>query len=169
MKIGIIGYGGVGKALVRLLHMQKDLLSRENLPITVNYIIDYYGGIYNPVGIDLSALIDFTEKEKDITKFAGGNSNLSVSVMAEDPEIDLAVIMTPTDKETGQPGLGYAKALLDAGKHVVISDKGPVMLSYHNLAKLAREKGVQLGIGCTTGGALPSVNGGVIDLSLIHI
>lgn len=165
MKIGIIGYGGVGKALVRLLHMQKDLLSRENLPITVNYIIDYYGGIYNPVGIDLSALIDFTEKEKDITKFAGGNSNLSVSVMAEDPEIDLAVIMTPTNKETGQPGLGYAQSLLKAGKHVVISDKGPVMLSYHNLAELACEKSVQLGIGCTTGGALPSVNGGVIDMA----
>ena len=165
MKIAIIGYGGVGKALVRLLDMQKELLSKEGLPIQVCYVVDYYGGICCSGGIDLPALIQFTEREKDITKFTGGSTDITVSDVANDSQIDLAVIMTPTNKGTGQPGLGYAESLLESGKHVVISDKGPIMLAYHRLASLAASKGVQLGIGCTTGGALPSVNGGVMDLA----
>lgn len=165
MKIGIIGCGGVGKALIRLLEMQKDVLAKDSLSVQVNYIVDYYGGVACPNGIELPAFIEFIEKEKDITKFDGGSADITATQMIADSELDLAVIMTPTNKETGQPGLGYAESLLKAGKHVVISDKGPIMLAYHDLAKLAAEKGVQLGIGCTTGGALPSVNGGIIDLA----
>ena len=165
MKIGVIGYGGVGKALIRLLEMQKYLLAKENLDITVKYIVEYYGGIAHEEGIDLPALIKFTETEKDITKFAGGSKDIAVDNIVNDPEVDLAVIMTPTNKETGKPGIDYARALLAAGKHVVISDKGPIMLAYKELKELADSKGVQLGIGCTTGGALPSVNGGIMDMA----
>ncbi len=57
------------------------------------------------------------------------------------------------------------RKLLTTGKHVVISDKGPVMLYYDELYRLARDHGVQLCIGCTTGGALPSINGGLMDLA----
>ncbi len=165
MNIGIIGYGGVGKALVRLLNMQKEILDAEGLSIKVSYVVDYYGGIHAAEGIDLAALEAFTEKEKDITKFSGGSAEITVADMVSDPAVDLAVIMTPTNKETGQPGLSYAESLLEAGKHVVISDKGPIMLAYHKLAALAKSCGVQLGIGCTTGGALPSVNAGMIDMA----
>lgn len=165
MKIAVIGYGGVGKALIRLLEMQKNLLNKEQLSIEVNYVVDYYGGIHSSDGIDLPELIDFTEKEKDITKFTGGDVAVCVDNIVNDESIDLAVIMTPTNKETGKPGIDYVRALLGAGKHVVISDKGPIMLAYKELKELADSKGVQLGIGCTTGGALPSVNGGVMDMA----
>lgn len=165
MKIAIIGYGGVGKAFVRLLKMQEALLAREDLHIQVPYIVDYYGGIYEERGIDLSSLAAFTQQEKDITKFTGGSADISVDQVVSDKSVDLAVIMTPTNKETGQPGADYVRKLLSAGKHVVISDKGPIMLYYDQLYNLAAENGVQLGIGCTTGGALPSVNGGLMDLA----
>ena len=166
MNIAIIGYGGVGKALVRLLNMQEEVLAKDHLlHIRVPYIVDYYGGIYQAEGIDLQELAAFTEKEKDITKFTGGSADITVDHIASDKTVDLAVIMTPTNKETGQPGADYVRKLLTAGKHVVISDKGPVMLYYDKLYRLAREHGVQLGIGCTTGGALPSVNGGLMDLA----
>ena len=122
MNIGIIGYGGVGKALVRLLNMQKEILDAEGLSIKVSYVVDYYGGIHAAEGIDLAALEAFTEKEKDITKFSGGSAEITVADMVSD-------------------------------------------LAYHKLAALAKSCGVQLGIGCTTGGALPSVNAGMIDMA----
>ncbi len=165
MKIGLIGYGGVGKAFVRLLEMQKSVLEKEGLHIEVDYIVDCGGGIYQPGGIDLPSLIEFTASQGNLTDFIGGSTSLTVWDMATDSDIDLAVIMTPTNKETGQPGLAYTGALLQEGKHVVISDKGPVMLAYHRLKEMARKSGVQLGIGCTTGGALPSVNGGIMDMA----
>lgn len=165
MNIAIIGYGGVGKALVRLLNMQEEVLSKDHLHIQVPYVVDYYGGIYQEEGIDLQHLAAFTETEKDITRFKGGSADITVDCIVCDETIDLAVIMTPTNKETGQPGADYVRKLLKAGKHVVISDKGPIMLYYDELYHLAQEHGVQLGIGCTTGGALPSVNGGLMDLA----
>lgn len=165
MKIGIIGYGGVGKALIKLLKEKKELLEKENLKIQLNYVIDYYGGIYQKEGINLQDLIGFTKREKDITKFDGGGANINLNTIIENNDIDLAVIMTPTNKETGEPGLSYIKTLLQNKKHVVTSDKGPVLIAYNQLKKIADENKAKLCIGCTTGGALPTVNAGLMDMA----
>lgn len=165
MKIGIIGYGGVGKALIRLLEDKKDLLAKENLEIKVNYILDYYGGIYEKGGINLKELIEFTKKEKDITKYKCGSKEITFDTMIANGDIDLAVIMTPTNKDTGQPGLGYIETLLKNKKHAVTSDKGPVLIAYNELKALADKNGAKLCIGCTTGGALPSINAGLMDMA----
>jgi homoserine dehydrogenase len=79
--------------------------------------------------------------------------------------VDLAVLATPTNKESGEPGYSYIKAALSHGLHVVTADKGPVLLAYHELKELAAANGVKLGIGCTTSGALPAINGGLLDLA----
>ncbi len=165
MRLAVIGFGGVGKALIRLLEDKKETLAGDGLEIRVNYILEYYGGIYNSGGIDLPELIDFMAKEKDITKFPGGGPQVTLETALAAGDVDLAVIMTPTNKETGEPGLSFIRSLLAAGVHTVTSDKGPVLVAYNELAALAREHGVQLGIGCTTGGALPSVNGGMMDMA----
>ena len=78
---------------------------------------------------------------------------------------DLVVLATPTNKESGEPGYSYAKAALSHGLHVVTADKGPLVIAYHELKELAAANGVKLGIGCTTGGALPAINGGLLDLA----
>lgn len=139
MNVAIIGYGGVGKAFVALLEKQTELLEKENLHINIRYIIGRNGDIYN--------------------------NEISVCDAAADPALDLAVILTPTNKDSGQPGLNYARAFLSAGKHVVTADKGLVIHGYHELKQLAKEKGVQFTIGCTTGGALPSINSGIMDMA----
>jgi homoserine dehydrogenase len=166
MRIAIFGYGGVGKALVRLIEEKREELKGEGLKPEVNYVIEYYGGIYAKEGIELAKLIEFTQSgEKDITRYEGGSKEIDVDTVIENGDVDLAVIMTPTNKETGEPGLGFIRKLLGAGINVVTSDKGPVLLAYEELKELAKEKGVQLGIGCTTGGALPTVNGGMMDMA----
>lgn len=166
MKIAVIGYGGVGKALIRLLEEKQKLLAKEGLFLQVNYIIDYNGGIYHKTGIDLKRLIDFTREEKDITKFKeGGSSDITLDTALSNGDMDLAAVITPTNKETGEPGLSMLHKLLSHGIHAVTSDKGPILLAYQELNRIAAEKGVQLGIGCTAGGALPSVNAGIMDLA----
>lgn len=165
MKLAVFGYGGVGKALIRLIESKKEFLQAEGLDLNVNYIVEYYGGISARDGIDLPKLIEFTAVEKDITKFDGGSKDINVDTVVAAGDVDLAVIMTPTNKETGEPGLGFIRKLLAAGINVVTSDKGPVLLAYEELKELALKNGVQLGIGCTTGGALPTINGGMMDMA----
>ena len=80
-------------------------------------------------------------------------------------DVDLAVIATPTDRHSGEPGYTYIKKALQNGIHVVTADKGPILLAYDELHEIAARQNVRLGIGCTTGGALPAINGGLIDLA----
>ena len=48
--------------------------------------------------------------------------------------------------------------------NVVTGNKGPILLYYNELKNLALKNNVELKIGCTTGGALPSVNVGTKDV-----
>lgn len=166
MDIGIIGCGGVGKAFLKLLKEKEQFLKEEKLDIKVKYILEYYGGIYDKNGISLDEIINFNEKEKDITKFPkGGNKDIDFNSMLCNKDVDLIVVMTPTNKDTGEPGLSFIRGALENGIHVVTSDKGPILIDYHGLKSIAHKNSVQLAIGCTTGGALPSVNAGFIDLA----
>ena len=165
MRIAIIGYGGVGKALIRLLEDKKNLLTKEDIEIQVNYIIEYMGGIYQNSGIELKKLIEFTNTQKDITKHEKFGENINIDTILENKDIDLAVLMTPTNKDTGEPGRTIIKRMLNAGINVAISDKGPAMTAYKELSELAKKNNVQFCIGCTTGGALPTINGGMIEMA----
>ena len=165
MRIAVFGYGGVGRALIRLIESKRQFFEKYGFAIKVSYVVEYYGGIYDADGIDLQELVKFSETEKDITKFRGGSSAINIDTVASKRDVDLAGIMTPTNKETGEPGLGFIRKLLKAGIDVVTSDKGPVLLAYDELKQLAADNGKQFGIGCTTGGALPTINGGMIDMA----
>lgn len=166
MKIGVIGYGGVGKAFVELIKQKTQYLQKENIRIALNYILDYNGGVYNKDGIALDEIIAFAQTEKDITKFPkGGSAAVNFDSIIQNRDVDLVVIMTPTNKDTGEPALSYIRSALAHGIHVVTSDKGPVLIDYQGLKQSALENGAQFAIGCTTGGALPSVNAGIIDLA----
>ena len=56
MRIAIIGYGGVGRALVRLIRDKRDELRKEGIEPIIKYIITSQGGIYDGEGIDLISL-----------------------------------------------------------------------------------------------------------------
>ena len=107
MKMGLIGYGNVGKALIKLIHERK-------LPIEVKYILKSDGGILNKDGLNLGEIVD-----KNIKDDSHWIDNLSFSELI-DEDIDYLVELTSTNIKTG----------------------------------------VYLGIGCTVGGALPSISCG---------
>jgi len=166
MRIAIIGYGGVGRAFIQLINGKKDHLQKEGLEIQVNYIIGRNGGVYNSEGIELKDFIEFGASQRDITKYSkGGDSNLSFKEMLLNRDVDVVIELTPTNKETGEPGLTHIKKSLEYGINVVTANKGPILLAYNQLKNIAIKNNVQLGIGCTIGGALPSINGGIIDLA----
>lgn len=166
MRLALVGYGGVGKAFVELLILKKKHLEKRGLIVSLNYVISSKGGIYNPKGIDLIDLMEFSKYEKDITKYPyGGESNITFSCILDNNDIDLLVEMTPTNKESGEPGMTYIAASLKNKIHVVTANKGPILIGYYKLKEIALKNNVQLGIGCTTGGALPTINAGMIDMA----
>jgi homoserine dehydrogenase len=80
-------------------------------------------------------------------------------------DIDVLVEMTPTNKETGEPGMTYVKRALEKRNTRHNFQQGANNAGIQKLNMLAARHSVQLGIGCTSGGALPTVNGGLIDMA----
>jgi homoserine dehydrogenase len=166
MRAAVIGFGGVGRAFVKLLKDKKDYLDREGLQIQVNYIIGRNGGVYNSEGIELKDFMEFGAGESDITKYPhGGNKEISFQKMLQNRDADVVIELTPTNIETGEPGMTHIRRSLECGINVVTANKGPILLAYKELKAIAVKNQVQLGIGCTTGGALPSINAGIMDLA----
>ena len=166
MRIALIGYGGVGRAFVELIKDKEEQLSKEGIHLKLIYVLGRTGGVYDSNGINLDSFINYSSNNKNITGYPqGGNIELGFDDIIKNNDIDMLVEMTPTNKETGQPAMDYIKKSMENGYHVVTSNKGPILLAYHSLYAMAKKNNVQLGIGCTTGGALPTINGGLMDLA----
>ena len=166
MDIGIIGFGGVGQALAKLLVEKKNyIFEKYNLDVKVKYIVKSDGGIYKSNGIDLEELLEFINKNKNIKEHILWKSNLSIQEVIKNNDIDTLIELTSTNIETGEPGLTHIKRALESGINVVTGNKGPIILKYKELKEIADKNSVKLKVGCTTGGALPSINGGLYDVA----
>lgn len=166
MDIGLIGFGGVGQALIKLLiDKESYLLQQYNLKINVKYIIKSNGGIYNASGINLSEILKVIDENINITCHNEWKDNLNINDINDNDDIDTLVELTSTNIETGEPGLTHIRKSLENNINVVTGNKGPILLDYKKLKVLADNNNVELKVGCTTGGALPSINGGIYDIA----
>ena len=166
MRMAVVGFGRVGRAFVQLLVNKRMYLERQGIDARIIYIVDLGGGIYERSGISHEDLVGIVKtKALPFSYPRGGSKNTTFSRLLEKRDVDVVIEMTPTDKDTGEPGMTHIRESLAHGMHVVTSNKGPILLAYRQLSELAHRNNVQLGIGCTCGGALPTVNGGIIDMA----
>ncbi len=161
MDIGIVGFGGVSKAFIKLLMEKDENLKKKGLELKVKYIIKSNGGIYNKDGINLKDIV----RANYILKDLNFNEDININTIIKNNDIDTLVELTSTNIESGEPGLTHIKLALENGINVVTGNKGPIILQYKSLKEIADKKNVKLGIGCTTGGALPSINVGSYDVA----
>lgn len=166
MNIGLIGFGGVGQALIKLLTDKKDyILEKYELDIKIKYIIKSDGGLYDQKGINLDEVVEFIEDNRNIKEHLLWKSNLNIKDIINNNDIDTLIELTSTNIETGEPGLTHIKKALENKINVVTGNKGPIILKYNELKEIAHKNSVELKVGCTTGGALPSINGGIYDIA----
>lgn len=161
MRIGLIGYGGVGEAFIKLIEDKKESLRNKGIELIVNYIIKSDGGIYDSDGINLEEIV----KCKDIKKSIFWSEYISFRNIIKNNDVDIIVELTPTNRATGEPGITHMREALKNKINVVTGNKGPILLNYRELKNLAKKNNVSLEIGCTTGGALPSINTGLYGIT----
>lgn len=161
MNLALLGFGGVGKSFIKLLVDKNDELIDQGLNINVVAILNSKGGVYSSEGIDLQEVCSLN----DLSEHSLWNKDLDYREVLNSNCVDLMVELTPTNKETGEPGLSHIRYALDNRINVVTGNKGPILLAYSDLKERALKSGVSMGLGCTTGGALPSLNSGLIELA----
>ncbi len=163
MRIAIIGFGNVGRAFVKLLHDKEELLKSKGISLEIISITNSQGGIFDYNGLSKAVIRslltnDLSKKQTDFSK------EYDLDYIIENGHIDTAILLTPTNKENGEPGLTYAKKLLNSKVNVVSGDKGPALFNFTELRELSKKSKCNFTIGCTTGGALPSINVGYFDI-----
>lgn len=157
MRIILVGFGVVGKSIAQVL-LEKPNLFVKNYGVSpkVVAIVDSRGCALNPRGIDLGQALTAKETFGSIShmpKF-GVTGMTSVEVI-ENTDAEIMIEVTPTNTETGEPGLTNIKTALRMNKHVVTSNKGPLALALPSLTELAIYNRVQLRFGGSVGAGTP--------------
>ncbi|OLS12309.1 MAG: homoserine dehydrogenase [Promethearchaeota archaeon CR_4] len=152
VNLSLIGYGTVGKDVVRSV-ASKGVLFGEKIQkkLVFTEIYENDGAVTNPKGINLESLVadgnlrqhpDWKPGIKTLDHIVRGAGQIIIEA-------------TPTNPNTGEPGLSHVLAAIQAGKHVVSSNKGPFYLQYAKILNLAKEKKVKVRFGATVGSAIP--------------
>ncbi|HID17629.1 TPA: homoserine dehydrogenase [Candidatus Bathyarchaeota archaeon] len=159
MKLTIIGFGTVGKALMNLLMERRRELVREfGLRPEVVAVVDRGGALINPEGLDPKLAFEADRKGTVASHEKYGQPGLRAIKVIEEVESDVVVELTPTNVKDGQPGLSHIEAALKAGRHVVTTNKGPLALALPALMELAAYNGVFLRFSGSVGGGTPILN-----------
>jgi homoserine dehydrogenase len=157
VKIGLIGSGGVGRALIGLIGERDDM--------ELIFVLNSRSGAGDQAGLDPEKIYEFLGENRDLEAFdKAGFGAWKLQEILQGFKVDLLVEATPTNKRTGEPASSAIRLALENGVHVVTANKGPVMLHYRDLKGLADRNGLGFGIGATAGAALPTISAGENDL-----
>lgn len=145
IKCIIVGYGFLGKRLAR------ELAAGKIAGVKLAGIASSKGYTYRADGLAHEDLPERIDR-------ARGFEEAPASEMIRRELADLLVELTPTNIESGEPGLSHIRQALEEGMDVVTANKGPIALAFEELSSLAEERGSLLLYEATVGGGIPLIS-----------
>lgn len=158
MRIVLIGFGNLGRGL-SCAFIQKAGFLRETHGLVPRVVaaVDEFGAAVDEKGLDLAGLLNAAENKGTVTAYEGGKRGKTALDIIENVEADVVYELTPTNIKTGEPGLAHIKRAMLAGKHVITSNKGPLVAAFRELDSLAKKCGVEFRYSASVGGAVPVI------------
>jgi homoserine dehydrogenase len=132
----IVGFGHVGRALLRLLISKETELRRK------------YDVRWRLTGV-ASRRIGWLADADGLNPIAalGGHfpnsaqSSRNAREWLERAKADVLFESSSLDVQSGQPAIDHIVAALESGAHAISANKGPIVFAYRELVALAKEKG----------------------------
>jgi len=151
VRISIIGFGYVGSGVAEVIRRKREAIARKHgIDLKIVGIADLKGVIADEQGVSEEAIRALKAGEKQ-----GDMTGLDI---IRDVAHEVMVETTPTNVETGEPGLTHIITALESGRHVVTSNKGPIALEYQKLMELAAKHGKEIKFEASVGGAMPIIS-----------
>lgn len=169
-KIALVGFGGVGQGLVKILRERNDFIkSTVGIDIIVVSITDVKkGAIHNPHGLNLDEVIRVIEETGNLEDYPDGEHVIkgwdSLTTI-KNSNADTVVEITFTDVKTGQPAIEHCREAFSNGKNVVMSNKGPVAIAYDELRQLAEDNEARWGFEGTVMSGTPTIRLPLVSLA----
>jgi len=122
LKLALIGYGNVGRALAALIRPK-----RAEFPFQITGVhTARHGTAVDPGGL--------------ATEPAFGPAAASVEAFLDLARADVAVELTTLNPITGQPAIDHIRAAFARGMHAVTANKGPIAHAYADLREEAERR-----------------------------
>jgi homoserine dehydrogenase len=143
MNVIIIGFGVVGQGIARMLSSRSSEMRKVfGVTPTLVAIVDRGGTAISKDGIDPIKAIQSKRARGTVSALHGvGKPGFSALEVLEEVDGDVVIEVTPTNVETGEPGLTHIRAALSSSRHVVTTNKGPLALDLVNLLELFMVRG----------------------------
>lgn len=145
-----LGFGNVGRALVRLL-LEKRNEMREQYGIEwriTGAATRRMGWIVRTDGFEVESLLA-GEMESNVSP------PTDVPGWLQAARADVLFETTSLDPQTGEPGITHIRAGLEHGAHVITANKGPIVHAFEELEGLAKMKGRRFMFEATVADCLP--------------
>jgi len=139
VRVALIGYGGVGRAFLRLLHEKRSVF-----PFRVAGVHTRHGTAVNPGGL-----------RPDVEL---GPPAASAEEFLDRTPADVVAEVTTLNPATGEPALSHIRAAFARHRHVITANKGPLAHAYAALRDEARAAGVEFRYEATVMDGAPVFN-----------
>ena len=159
-KLAFIGFGTVGQGLTEILLEKKEMLAKKyDLKFSVVAISDMLkGSVYDEHGLDMAKVLEIVKKGKKLDNYPSGVKGLNSIETIKQTNADIIIEVTYTDVKTGEPALTHIKTAFENGKHVISTNKGPVVREIRKLLEIAKIHNVYYGFEGVVLAGTPSIN-----------
>ncbi len=170
----LLGLGNLGRRLCQIVADKDPLLrNRYGLALRMVGAADSRGAAYDPDGLNPLTVAEIKLGGGTVADYpAVGRRGWPGSELVATAQADLLLEASPVNlKQGAEPALTCIRTALTRGMHVVTPNKGPLVLAYRELHRLAEEHGVQLRFDGSVAGGLPALNLGRRDMrgAVIHL
>jgi homoserine dehydrogenase len=142
IKLALVGFGNVGKALIHLLDEKRAILQNEFgfNPVIVGIATGRHGMALNPAGIDAQKAVELAESGGNLNSLSAVEVPGSILEFIRLCQADVLFENSPVNHQTGEPAASHVRSGLNAGMHVITANKGPVAHAYKELTQLAKAR-----------------------------
>lgn len=148
IKIAIVGFGTVGQGVAELLIRKREWIERSIGKFRVTAVADSKSSMSG----DFS-LLEALKMKRETGRL---RDDIRAAEIVKSGDYDVLIEASVT-RVGGGDGVTYIKEALKRGKHVITSNKGPLVAEFDSLMSLAEKNGVKLMYEATVGGAMPVV------------
>jgi len=146
LRLAIVGFGVVGQGVAEILRDKgEELASRYGAELVITAVSDTrHGAVADPRGLDPAALLAWLTTHESLSGFPAAVSGWDALATIRQAEADVVVETSWTDVKTGGPALEHFRACFAARRHLVTTNKGPMVVAPHEMIERAAAAGVEL-------------------------
>ena len=163
-KIIVSGYGNVAREFIKLIGEKRNFVSESYaIDLVVSGVIGSRTFIYDKDGIDINLLLSCSNGSKGLMEYREKKE-----VTYDNKSIingDVLIESTPTNINTGQPGLDIILWAIEKNMDIVSISKGALVTNFKKIKDSISMRGLNLKYSGATAAALPTIDIGEYSLA----